>query len=350
MQKKTVLRGMFIATTALVGALMLAQGQTAAPAAEPVGVRSGTVAETMNSGGYTYLLVDDGQAKQWVATTVVEIKVGSKVEVPAGVPMKNFFSSTLKRSFPDIRFVGGITVDGKKQVPAVMPAGHPNLNAMAPTSEEAGFTGKVLETTNSGGYVFVRVQGPHKTLWAATTPCQVTVGDSVGLPPGEVMPNFRSTSLKRTFDEILFVDHLENLTLRGGAKPVGAPGAPMALPPGHPPIGAVSALLGGDIMIAQPAGSKTVADIFAQRQQLAGQTLIIKGRVVKFTPGIMERNWMHLRDGTGTSGNNDLTVTTTDVAAVGDVVTMRGTLVIDQDFGAGYTYSALLEKAAVIKN
>ena len=64
-----------------------------------------------------------------MATTLVEVKVGSKVEVPAGVPMKNFSSPTLKRTFTEIRFVGGITVDGKKQSAAVMPAGHPNINS-----------------------------------------------------------------------------------------------------------------------------------------------------------------------------------------------------------------------------
>ena len=350
MQYKTALHGVFIAATALVGALLLAQGQAATPGAEAAGVLAGSVAETMNSGGYTYLLVDDGQTKQWVATTVVEVKVGSKVEVPAGVPMKNFFSPTLKRSFPEIRFVGSVTIDGQKQGAAGMPAGHPNLNAMAPTGEEAGFTGKVLETTNSGGYVFVRVQGPHKSLWAATQPCQVTVGDNVSLPPGEVMQQFRSASLNRTFEEILFVEHLDNLTLRGGTLPLTASGAKAALPPGHPKLKETAPLSGPDVQIAQPAGGHTVAEVFAQRQQLAGQTLTIKGRVMKFTPGIMGRNWMHLRDGTGTAGNNDLTVTTTDLAKVGDVVTMRGTLVIDQDFGGGYTYSALLEKAAVQKN
>lgn len=350
MHKKTALHGVFIAATALVGALLLAQGQTATPVTEPMGVLSGTVAETMNSAGYTYLLVDDGQAKQWVATTVVEAKVGSKVEVPAGVPMKNFFSPTLKRTFPEIRFVGSVTIDGKQQGAVTMPAGHPNLNAMAPASEEAGFTGKVLETTNSGGYVFVRVQGPHKTLWAATTPCQVMVGDNVGLPPGEVMPHFRSASLNRTFDEILFVDHLDNLTLVGGAQSLAAPGANAALPPGHPQLKGSAPATGPDVQVAQPAGGHTVAEVFAQRQTLAGQTLTIKGRVVKFTAGIMGRNWMHIRDGSGNAGNNDLTVTTTDLAKVGDIVTMRGTLVIDQDFGAGYTYSALLEKATVIKN
>ncbi len=351
MQKKTIMNGLFKTTVALAAVLLLAHGQPAAPAAGAPGVLSGAVAETMNSGGYTYLLVDDGQSKQWVATTLVAVKVGSKVEVPAGVAMKNFVSPTLKRSFPEIRFVGGITIDGKPQAAAAMPAGHPNINnmQMAPHGGEESLSGKVLETTNSGGYAFVRVQGPQKTLWAASTPGNVQVGDNVSLPKGEVMQHFRSASLNRTFDEILFVDHIDNLSQRSGAQSPAAAGGNPALPPGHPQVPGKAALTGPDVQVAQPAGCKTVAEVFAQRQQLAGQPLTIKGRVVKFTTGIMGRNWMHLRDGTGTAGNNDLTVTTTDLSAVGEIVTMRGTLVIDQDFGGGYQYSALLEKASVQK-
>jgi hypothetical protein len=70
---------------------------------------------------------------------------------------------------------------------------------------------------------------------------------------------------------------------------------------------------------------------------------------VKFNGGILGRNWLHLQDGTGdaTQGTHDLTVTTDATAAVGAVVTVTGTLVVDQDFGAGYIYPILLENATV---
>jgi hypothetical protein len=61
----------------------------------------------------------------------------------------------------------------------------------------------------------------------------------------------------------------------------------------------------------------------------------------------MGRNWLHLRDGTGSSANkdHDLTVTTSETAAVGDVVLVRGTVRKDLDFGAGYAYAVLVEEA-----
>ena len=43
-----------------------APAEPAEPAA-PAAVKKGTVAESMNAGGYTYMLVDDGSAQTWVA-------------------------------------------------------------------------------------------------------------------------------------------------------------------------------------------------------------------------------------------------------------------------------------------
>ena len=75
------------------------------------------------------------------------------------------------------------------------------------------------------------------------------------------------------------------------------------------------------------------------------------GKVVKFLPGIMGKNWLHLRDGSGAraNGDDDITVTTGDSAAVGDVVLVRGTVRIDKDFGAGYRYAVMVEEAKVSK-
>ncbi len=65
----------------------------------------------------------------------------------------------------------------------------------------------------------------------------------------------------------------------------------------------------------------------------------------------MGRNWIHIRDGSGSAEKSDfdLTVTTSEKAAVGDVVLVKGTLRFDQDFGSGYTYPVILEGAEFVK-
>jgi hypothetical protein len=61
----------------------------------------------------------------------------------------------------------------------------------------------------------------------------------------------------------------------------------------------------------------------------------------------MGKNWLHVRDGSGSKAakDNDLTVTTDVVAKVGDVVTVTGTVSVDKDFGAGYAYPVIVENA-----
>jgi hypothetical protein len=85
--------------------------------------------------------------------------------------------------------------------------------------------------------------------------------------------------------------------------------------------------------------------VFAKRTALNGKPVGVRGKVVKVTTGVMGRNWVHLRDGTGAAGNDDLLVTTQDECAVGDVVVARGTARVYQDFGAGYKYPVLIEGA-----
>ncbi len=142
------------------------------------------------------------------------------------------------------------------------------------------------------------------------------------------------------------------------ATPAAAPAAGAGLPPGHPPIGA---LAGGDAAPAADAapadatpaevveGTVSVADVWARKAELAGKTVTVHGKVVKYNAAIMGKNWLHLQDGSGSAdgGDGDLTVTTQGTAAVGDEVTLSGTLATDKDFGAGYNYAVILEDATV---
>jgi hypothetical protein len=97
----------------------------------------------------------------------------------------------------------------------------------------------------------------------------------------------------------------------------------------------------------RPDGGKTVAEIYQQQETLAGTSVLVRGKAVKVANNILGKNWIHLRDGSGEAGSNDLTVTTQATVAVGESVTVRGTLSLNRDFGAGYKYDVLLEDAEV---
>ena len=94
---------------------------------------------------------------------------------------------------------------------------------------------------------------------------------------------------------------------------------------------------------------QTVAALNQGMAGLAGKTISVQGKVVKVNNGIMGRNFVHVQDGTGDAakGTNNLIVTSKQTAAVGDQVTVSGVVVLNRDFGAGYSYPLLIEEASI---
>jgi hypothetical protein len=75
----------------------------------------------------------------------------------------------------------------------------------------------------------------------------------------------------------------------------------------------------------------------------------MKGQVVKVNDEIMDKNWVHIQDGTADGDHFDLTITTLEKVAVGEVATFEGTIALDKDFGYGYAYELIMEDAKLVK-
>jgi DNA/RNA endonuclease YhcR with UshA esterase domain len=92
-----------------------------------------------------------------------------------------------------------------------------------------------------------------------------------------------------------------------------------------------------------------VAEIITKAKELKDKPVKVSGKVVKYNPEVMGKNWVHLRDGSGaaTDNSNDVLVTTAAQVKVGDVVTVTGVVRTDKDFGSGYAYKVLIEDAKV---
>ncbi len=204
---------------------------------------TGTVAETMPGGGYTYLRVLNGRDSTWVAAPKSDVSVGSQVSIATGSFMKDFHSPSLNRTFDQILFTDRVVSDasgrghpstdippGHPPIDAVeLPPGHPPIDAMdlpaghppiaepdaccpthGPSSAHThGETGEVVETFSGGGYAYIHIKAKDQSVWAATARSSVAVGDRVVIPDGLLMRNFESPSLKRTFDTIYFVDQIQ---------------------------------------------------------------------------------------------------------------------------------------------
>lgn len=216
---------------------------------------------------------------------------------------------------------------------------------MAPAVPESapGKSGKVLETMDAAGYTYVQVDTGSEKIWAAAPQFAVKVGDDVVVPEGMPMPDYHSKTLDRTFDMVYFVP---SILVGSAANLSGAmPASPLPETSGGKPVIESTDVDLSGITVAE--GGQSVADLFAKKAELAGKPVKVRGKVVKFTPEIMGKNWIHLQDGTGTAGANDLTVTTSATAQKGDTVTINGVLVIDKDFGYGYAYDVIIEDAEV---
>jgi len=194
----------------------------------------------------------------------------------------------------------------------------------------------VKEVLNANAYTYLLVTEAKKEYWIAVPKTEVTVGKSYNYQGGMEMKNFESKDLKRTFDSVLFVEGLID------------PNATAVSEPSSTPVKVVSSTaLSKGITLAK--GGISLFDLFSTRDQLEGKTVILTGKVVKFMPQIMKKNWVHLQDGSSFNGFNDITITTLEKLKVDDIVSLKGTVVLNKDLGSGYKYDVLVEDAVLLK-
>ncbi len=210
---------------------------------------------------------------------------------------------------------------------------------------EGAIRGTVLETMNAGGYTYVLMEAGEEKRWVAGREIPVQVGDVVQSTQGMPMANFESKSLNRTFDIVYFVDRLENMSV--AVMPEGHPDVPM--PEGHPSMDDAVEAISADIKVAELKPGQNIAYVYANKDELAGQQVSLRGEVVKYNDGILGWNFIHIQDGSGAAAdaNNDLTVTSKAATAVGETVVLTGTIILNKDFGAGYSFPVLMEDASI---
>jgi hypothetical protein len=237
-----------------------------------------------------------------------------------------------------------------------VPAGHPKIEypAQSTTHQQSeSISGKVLQVLNSGGYSYIYLQKSNgEKIWIAVTETRAKEGDRMSFKEGLVMKNFESKTLKRTFDTIVFSNGVV-------PKPVGVPAnspAKAAPPQQQPdPMGSKVAVMPKEkrISVIKAVGPNafTIAEIYRNSAKLDKKHVVVRGKVVKVTSGIMKRIWVHIQDGTGSQakGTHNLVCTTTATPHLDDVVTVKGTVAKDRDFGYGYRYKVLIENATISK-
>ncbi len=214
------------------------------------------------------------------------------------------------------------------------PSDHASMPAPAATVMHTVVAKDVIQTSK---YTYLLLTEGGNEYWAAVSRFEAAKGKTYYYNVGMEMKNFQSKELNRTFETIQFIQEFGDQPIQEKVQ------APLTTK-GRQSVDKVDG-----IKVEPVAGGVKLADLFANKANYAGKKVKVTGQVVKFSPEIMSKNWIHLQDGSEANGSYDLTITTMETVAVGTVVTLEGVLAIDKDFGYGYKYDLILEESKIVK-
>ncbi len=213
---------------------------------------------------------------------------------------------------------------------------------------------EILKFQDVPQYTYLFVKEGDSEFWIAVTTTNVNAGETVYFSNPLEMRNFHSSALDTTFETILFVNSIarsaDALSKENKGKARGMTG--MVSP--HEKMTESKkknqpAEKTSEPFIEKSADELTVAQIIEKSADFNGKEITIKGKVTKFLPDIMKKNWIHIQDGTSYNGKTDLVSTTKETFEVGDIVTIKAKLETNIDYGYGYKYEVILQDAVKIK-
>ena len=200
----------------------------------------------------------------------------------------------------------------------------------------------VKEVMQASGYTYVLVEEASKEYWLAVSKIDVSAGDKMYYETAMEMEDFESKELNKVFDKILFVDFASK-------QPISA-NPNKAKPTKQDAISHTKSnmeRLLDSIKISPIDGGLSIAELYENAEKYKDKEVLVSGQVVKVNMDIMDRNWVHIMDGTKAGDKSDLTFTTQEVVKIGDTVNFKGILALDREFGAGYVYPLIVEGAVL---
>jgi hypothetical protein len=195
----------------------------------------------------------------------------------------------------------------------------------------------VTDLVQATNYSYLKLKEGSQEYWAALPKFDAKIGQTYYYNKGMEMKEFKSKELNRTFSSIWFIDEMND-------KPIAVKNSKALTSTGRQNVDRLP-----NISVKPAEGGITISGLMSDKAQFASKKIRINGQVVKFSPDIMKKNWVHLQDGTEASGEYDLVVTTNDIVKVGDIVTFEGKIATNKDIGYGYKYDVILEEAEVLK-
>jgi len=190
------------------------------------------------------------------------------------------------------------------------------------SSKSKSYRVTAVEVLQTSKYSYLKVEGEGDGVsegapyWIATLKGDFTVGEEY-IYKGRLLKNdFESKEFNRVFERLYLVSFIEKASGQGLLK-------------------------------STIEGVVSIADIITDPNTFTGEKVRVYGLVVKVNDAIMDRNWVHLVD--GSADDYDFIITTNVSVPVGHSVAFEGLISTNRDFGAGYKYELLMEDAVTIK-
>jgi hypothetical protein len=212
-------------------------------------------------------------------------------------------------------------------------------NRIASPDTERAVT--IEEITDAGAYSYLLVREQGVDYWIAVAREDFEEGEKLYFSNFMEMREFTSKELNKTFDQILFVDAVS----REPGESLKQNKVNSRVSPHRRTT--MDKLL-DSIKIAAAPGGISIEELYGNAEKYRDKKVIVRGQVIKINSDIMDRNWVHIMDGTR-GDRSDLTFTTNAEFKVGDTVTVQGTVAVDKDFGGGYVYPLILEETDRVK-
>lgn len=203
------------------------------------------------------------------------------------------------------------------------------------------------EVIQVSGYTYVRSEEKGKEIWVAVPSFKGKVGETYYFNDGLEMFDFKSKELNKTFKSIYFLQKMHtnpNEISEPAVKKTKNAYTPVSKSKKDMPLTAKQ-----NLKFEAIKGVTSVANLFEGVNSLKGKKVRVHGKVTKFNAMIMNKNWIHLEDGTDFEGEYDLIITSLQEVKVGDTILMEGVVAEDKDFGYGYKYKLLLEEAVLVE-
>lgn len=188
-------------------------------------------------------------------------------------------------------------------------------------------------------YVYVHVTEGTNQFWVATSLKDIHVGETYFYKGGLLKTNFESKEYNRTFERIYLVSQFVPAKHDGSNSHV------------HDEETQESTKMNENtektvIEIERAEGSMSIAELVNDPIKYEGKVVQLSGQCVKINPKIMGLNWIHLKD--GSKDDYDLVITSDIFVKEGTVITIKGTVVLNKDYGAGYKYDLILEDGVIV--